>query len=82
EQLLALADDKPIALGEVGSMPTPGILRSQPRWAWFMLWGDPSCLRREREAFRANYESEETLTLEDLPWAKGTPPKIHHPILK
>ncbi|MBN1810282.1 MAG: glycosyl hydrolase family 26, partial [Anaerolineae bacterium] len=28
EQLLALADDKPIALGEVGSMPTPGILRS------------------------------------------------------
>jgi mannan endo-1,4-beta-mannosidase len=82
EQLLALAGDKPIALGEVGSLPTPEILRRQPRWTWFMFWGDPSTLWREREAVRASYECPETLTWEDLPWVKVKEPKIHYPILK
>jgi mannan endo-1,4-beta-mannosidase len=42
EQLLAVAGGKPIALGEVGMPPTLEILRAQPRWTWFMLWGGPS----------------------------------------
>ncbi len=41
EGLQALAGDKPIALGEVGRLPPPEILHDQPRWTWFMLWGDP-----------------------------------------
>jgi len=38
--LLELANGKPVALGEVGRVPTPAILREQPRWAWFMIWAD------------------------------------------
>ena len=29
---------KPIALAEVGAMPTLAILQNQPRWAYFMMW--------------------------------------------
>jgi len=82
DQLLTLAGDKPIALGEVGAMPTLDMLRKQPRWTWFMSWGDPSGAWRQYKEFREIYEAEETLTLEELPWAKITNPKIHYPILK
>ena len=36
--LLELADGRPIALGEVGQMPSPAVLEAQPRWALFMTW--------------------------------------------
>ena len=36
EQLLQLAKDKPVALGEVGAVPLSDTLRNQPRWTWFM----------------------------------------------
>jgi len=32
--------------------------------------------------FLATYESEEALTLEELPWVKLKQPRIHYPILK
>jgi mannan endo-1,4-beta-mannosidase len=41
ESLLKLAGSKPVALGEVGAPPTEQVLRDQPRWAWFMSWGEP-----------------------------------------
>lgn len=34
--LLKLAEGKPIALGEVGHMPTVKQLKEQPKWTWFM----------------------------------------------
>ncbi|HME01350.1 MAG TPA: glycosyl hydrolase [Terriglobia bacterium] len=37
-ELLALADGKPIALGEVGIPPSAETLKAQPQWAWFMVW--------------------------------------------
>lgn len=37
--LLALADGRPVALGEVGHLPTPKTLDQQPRWSWIMPWG-------------------------------------------
>ncbi len=77
EQLLALAGDKPIALGEVGALPGPDTLREQPRWTWFMAWGTPGW-RTNREIYDCN----ETLTFEELPWVKVSKPKIHYPILK
>ena len=40
DELVELAGGKPIALGEVGEVPTPEILASQPRWTWFMIWED------------------------------------------
>jgi hypothetical protein len=47
-----------------------------------MHWGDPSALWAEREAVRELYESEETVTWEDLPWVKIAKPRIHYPIIK
>lgn len=38
--LLALADGRPIGLGEVGGLPSPEVLDIQPAWAWYMAWPD------------------------------------------
>ena len=76
-QLLALAGDKPIALGEVGGPPPLEKLREQPRWTWFMVWGNLGW-----GANREAYDCNETITWEKLPWVKNKNPKIHYPILK
>jgi mannan endo-1,4-beta-mannosidase len=39
DDLAELGQGRPIALGEVGELPAPGILDSQPAWTWFMSWG-------------------------------------------
>ncbi|MET4780422.1 glycosyl hydrolase [Glaciihabitans sp. UYNi722] len=53
DDLRALANNRPIALGEVGIVPTAEILEAQPHWAWFMIWrtfindeNDPDAVRR------------------------------------
>lgn len=40
DDMLALAAGKPIALGEVGAVPTPEILQKQPNWTYFMVWSE------------------------------------------
>ena len=37
-ELLKVADGKPIALTETGELPNPKILSAQPQWVWFMVW--------------------------------------------
>jgi mannan endo-1,4-beta-mannosidase len=82
ERLLALSGGKPIALGEVGGLPTAEILRRQPRWSWFMHWGDPMALWAQRSIVREFYESEIVLSWEALPWVKTPKPRIHYPIIQ
>lgn len=82
DQLIALAGDKPIALGEVGAIPTPEVLRNQPRWTWFMAWGEGSFGPQGFQAMRAVYQCDEALTLDRLPWVTVTHPTIHYPVLK
>jgi mannan endo-1,4-beta-mannosidase len=82
KSLLALAGEKPIALGEVGNIPTAKLLRRQPRWTWFMYWHDPSTLSKEQKSVQEIYKSKETLTLDQLPWVKTKKPTTHFPILK
>ena len=38
DDLLKLANGKPIGLAEVGPPPSLEILKQQPRWTWWMLW--------------------------------------------
>jgi mannan endo-1,4-beta-mannosidase len=38
-EILTIANGKPVALGEVGRAPTAEVLKSQPRWTFFMIWG-------------------------------------------
>jgi mannan endo-1,4-beta-mannosidase len=83
EQLLALAGDKPVALGEVGDLPDPGVLQKQPRWVWFMSWKDPdNYFWHDNESIKNLYAAKQTLTLEKLPWVKVKNPQIHYPVLK
>ena len=38
DDLLKLANGKPIALAEVGGPPPPALLEAQPKWTWWMAW--------------------------------------------
>ena len=82
DDLLALAGGKPIALGEVGRLPTAENLRQQPRWTWFMSWGEMAGRGPDRAAVIQLLESEEILTREELPWVTVKHPRIHYPVLK
>ena len=67
DELLELAEGRPIALGEVGELPTPEILEQQPCWAWFMPWSphiESWC--NPPEAVRTLYASPRVLALEDI----------------
>ena len=82
DQMLELAGDKPIALGEVGNLPDLEKIKSQPRWTWFMTWGEPGGFGRGFKTLLDVYNSEEALTFDELPWVEIKEPTIHYPILK
>lgn len=82
-QLTNLARNKPIALGEVGQVPSPEILEGQPKWTWFMVWGEPGGFGPGFQTFLDIYNSDRALTLDELPWVDDLKnPTIHYPILK
>ena len=66
DQLLALGKGKPVALGEVGELPSPEILKQQPRWTWFMSWGWILFLSNEPDRIKATYSSDRVLTLDRI----------------
>ncbi|MBW6437098.1 ricin-type beta-trefoil lectin domain protein [Actinoplanes hulinensis] len=40
QQIQTVAAGKPIAVAEIGKMPTAALLTAQPRWAYFMMWSE------------------------------------------
>lgn len=38
QSMLNVAGGKPIALAEVGQVPSVSLLQAQPRWTYFMVW--------------------------------------------
>ena len=66
DDLLALAQGRPIALGEVGVLPTPTTLEAQPGWAWFMTWTGFLTRENRPEAVQALYAAARVLNREDL----------------
>ena len=54
-EILDLANGKPIALGEVGAPPSAEVLKSQPRWVWFMDWGGG--VERQADRLKAAYSN-------------------------
>jgi mannan endo-1,4-beta-mannosidase len=66
-----LAQGKPIALGEVGTTPTPAILKQQPKWTWFMIWTDFFDNNNKREDLLELFKDPHTLCRGDpLPAGK------------
>ncbi len=82
DDLLALAGGKPIALAEVGPLPTVEVLQRQPRWAWFTVWGEMGGMRTDRAAMMKLLGSDTVMTWERLPWVKVTKPTVHYPVIK
>ena len=66
DQLDSLSGGKPIALGEVGDIPSLGILEEQPGWCWFMPWGWILFYSNDAEQIRALYQSERVLTMDEI----------------
>jgi mannan endo-1,4-beta-mannosidase len=55
-EILTIANGKPIALGELGLPPSAEVLKSQPRWVWFMTWaGMEGQTARIKEAYANPY---------------------------
>jgi mannan endo-1,4-beta-mannosidase len=63
--MLALAGGKPIALGEVGGVPTPEVLAKQPRWTYFMCWSEFIQEHNSVELVNAIYHAPQVLTRDD-----------------
>jgi len=62
DDLVTLAAGKPVALGEVGELPTPAVLDRQPLWAWFMVWTNHLTTANSSEAVRKIYQDPRVLT--------------------
>ncbi|WP_188150330.1 glycoside hydrolase family 26 protein [Teredinibacter waterburyi] len=84
QQLVELADGKPIALGEVGGFPTTEMLDEQPEWVWFMSWRDPdNFFWADGDSMRSLFKYDRSTSWHELPWVKKKEPvRIHLPVLK
>ena len=66
EQLLKLAEGKPVALGEVGQLPKTNILEVQPKWSWFMVWSDWLLTANTKERVKEIYNYSKTITRDEI----------------
>jgi mannan endo-1,4-beta-mannosidase len=66
DDLVSLGQGKLVALGEVGEVPSPATLVRQPRWVWFMIWGDFVDTHNTPEQIKALYSYPGVLTHEDF----------------
>jgi len=66
DQLLDLADGRPIALGEVGGLPSAEILEQQPQWLWAMPWGKAIDGWNPADEVRSFYGNPHVKSLSDI----------------
>ena len=66
DDLARLARGKPIALGEVGDPPTPEMLAAQPRWTWFMPWGNLVFWGKGPDRLKALFADDRILTRDEV----------------
>jgi len=65
DAMVALANGKPIALAEVGTLPTPEVLDRQPRWTYFMTWSEWIHSANSLEQANAVYHAPRSLNRDD-----------------
>jgi mannan endo-1,4-beta-mannosidase len=67
ESMLAIAGaHKPIALAEVGTLPTPEVLAKQPRWAYLMVWSEFETDHNTLEGLQQFFRSPHTINRGDV----------------
>ncbi|MGD0859958.1 MAG: glycosyl hydrolase [Terracidiphilus sp.] len=65
DDAVALAGGKPIALAEVGELPSPEVLEQQPRWTYFMSWSEFIQMGNPLELANAAYHGPRALNRDD-----------------
>jgi len=65
DDAVALAAGKPIALGEVGALPSLEVLKAQPKWTYFMVWSEFVEFANPLDRLQAAYSSANILTRDD-----------------
>jgi len=65
EDMLSLAASKPIALGEVGALPSPEVFERQPNWTYFMSWSELVEQSNPLDRLSATYNAANVLTRTD-----------------
>ncbi|MEK5253241.1 glycosyl hydrolase [Paenibacillus sp. FSL F4-0125] len=68
--MVSLAGSKPIALGEVGQLPTSSILSSQPKWAYFMEWTEYLTGYNSNSSIQSLYNSTKVISQGTTPFYK------------
>ena len=64
--LLKLANGKPIALTETGELPNPKILSVQPQWTWFMVWTSWLWTDNTHDGVKEIYNLPQTLSHDEV----------------
>ena len=65
DSMIALAGSKPVALAEVGVLPTTYVLDRQPRWTYFMVWSEWIHSANSLELANAVYHAPRMLNRDD-----------------
>ncbi|MGC9343861.1 MAG: glycosyl hydrolase [Bacteroidales bacterium] len=66
DELLALANGKPIALGEIGVAPDTAIFASQNEWSWFMMWASWPWKYNTPEQLNELYDYSKTIDFDEF----------------
>lgn len=66
DDLVALAEERLIAMGEIGNAPAPEILGQQTQWAWFMMWSRFPWSKNTPEEIEALYTHPKVITRDEL----------------
>ena len=83
DQLLSLANGKPVTLAEVGNPPSPQILAQQPKWSYWVIWAGMAHLTSKKQ-FEAMDNSQRVLGLYDEAFINAVNPfraKLNLPLL-
>ncbi|MFC1435682.1 glycosyl hydrolase [Streptacidiphilus sp. N1-3] len=74
QAIVNVAHGKPVSLAEVGTVPTPAQLASQPLWTWFMIWADYITSSNTTSGLQATFNSARVLSQGQFTVPTGTPP--------
>jgi len=66
DEAVKLANGKPVALGEVGPIPSPEVLKAQPKWTYFMTWSEFVEDGNPLEAVKATYADPSVINRDDV----------------
>jgi mannan endo-1,4-beta-mannosidase len=66
DQLVELGKGKLIAMGEIGDVPSPEILKQQPQWSWFMVWARFPWTKNTPEEMNAFYNAPSVISLDEV----------------